>query len=109
MKELLLNAYRVEESNASVADLLPLYTTINKQFQSGDFATFNDFLYTLDFTRTATLVLIGILRLSYSAKNKLPNWSDAVVRTFAELQGRDIKRPAILMKGLIPDSVLHHD
>ena len=100
MEELLHDAYRVEESSASVVDLLPLYAKINKLFQAGDFDTFNEFLANLDVTQTATLVLIGILRLSYSAKDKLSNWNDVVTRTFAVLQTRDSGRPEVLLHGL---------
>ena len=102
MQELLDYAYRVEESSVSPADLLPLYKEINELFQGGYYETFDEFLTKIDFTQTAPVVMIGIIRLSFSARYKLENWEDATYRVYDELLSRGMEA-ATLLRGLMSE------
>ncbi len=100
MEELLELTYSIEQDSVSPSDLLPLYMAINKLLQSADFDQINQYFIELDTARTATLPLIGILRLCNGARMHLPYWTDLGVLTYYELINRG-EDPEIILNGLL--------
>ena len=98
MEELLRLAYAVEQT-ASPSGLLPLYSAINQLFQDDDFDQFDQFLSELNLSKMSTLGLVGILRLSFSARDRLIRWIPFLYCTRYEIDHRG-EDSELLLRGL---------
>jgi hypothetical protein len=83
-----------------VKSILPYYRKIDDLLINGNFNTCDAFLNNINTKNVSDVLLIGLLRLTYSWKDKLPSWQSLLSKTRIELslRGYDDKK---LLRGLI--------
>lgn len=83
-----------------VKSLLPFYMEINKLIAENKFTVCNSFLRQVRTQELSNTLLVGLLRLTSSYKNKLPYWAALRTNAKQELINRKQDADAIL-KGLL--------
>ena len=68
--------------------MLPYYLDINRLFREGRFNEVDRMLVFVNPELISTELLVGVLRLSYCAKHKLPGWDEALSKFSAEVETR---------------------
>ncbi|MCX7087053.1 MAG: hypothetical protein NTV00_03255 [Methylococcales bacterium] len=96
VKDFLQTAHHLNE----VKSLLPYYSEINKLIATKKFNLCNIFLREVRPQELSDVLLVGLLRLTFSWKNDLPNWSILLERTKQELSNRKYDSNSLL-RGLV--------
>jgi len=83
-----------------VPSILPYYKKIDALLMNSDFSTCDALLKNVKTKDLSDVLLIGLLRLTYQWKNRLPSWSSLLVDASKELfyRGYDAKK---LLRGLV--------
>jgi hypothetical protein len=83
-----------------VPSILPYYKKIDALLMNNDFGTCDALLKSVKTKDLSDVLLIGLLRLTYQWKNRLPSWSSLLVDASKELfhRGYDEKK---LLRGLV--------
>ncbi len=106
LQELLFNEPWITEFYQKAAQLndtksiLPYYKEINKIISEKKYSECNCFLSNIKVADLSDLLLVGILRLTFSWKNELPAWSLLLENSKAELENRNYDSKSVL-RGLI--------
>ena len=89
----------------NVKTLLPYYVEINKLIAHRDFNLCNEFLRQVRVDELSNVLLVGLLRLTYSRREQLPYWKILLSSSEKELNkrkqdGRVLQSSHVLLKGL---------
>jgi len=80
----------------NVKSLLPYYKKINQLMAEEDFQTCNVFLKNITASELSDVLLVGLLRLTYSRKNHLDAWVGLLKQSKDELSKRGHDEKALL-------------
>ena len=84
----------------TVKDLLPHYREINKLLHEKNYEGINKIFDGIDIAKTDTILLMGVLRLTYMYKTMLSSWIPLRDKVEKELDRRGLNSESIL-KGLL--------
>ena len=83
----------------SVSKLLPYYKNINEMLGNQQYQSCNTFLKYVHVENLSDVLLVGLLRLTYSWANELPQWNIFLSQCSSEIANRG-QDPRTLLKGL---------
>ncbi len=80
--------------------LLPYYKEIDKLLKNKEFHIFNTFVRNINTKRLSDVLLIGLVRLTYTKRTQLPDWNLLLSNVSNELSTRGYDEKKVL-RGLI--------
>ncbi|WP_156905148.1 hypothetical protein [Neptunomonas japonica] len=92
--------YGNSKSLDNVKSLLPYYKSINELLKNHEYETCNSFLRFVKAKDLSDVLLVGLLRLTSSWKDDLPEWTRLLSSVTTEMSSRG-KDPLVSLKGLI--------
>jgi len=81
-------------------ELRKLYSTIEDHFHAGRFAEVDTLLRDADMESMESVLRIGLLRITYAARDKLVEWEGAVARAAAVYEAEGVD-PQVKLFGLL--------
>jgi hypothetical protein len=84
----------------SVSKLLPYYKNINEMLVGKNYKACNTFLQYVNVENISDVLLVGLLRLTRSWANELPQWNVLLSQCSLEIANRG-ENPEKLLKGLV--------
>ncbi|RVU30232.1 hypothetical protein [Neptunomonas marina] len=96
----IVDFYASSDKLNNVKALLPYYQHINQMLVNKKYESCNTFLRYVDVGNLSDVLLVGLLRLTYSWAEELSQWDVLFCNCAKEIQHRG-KDPQVLLKGLI--------
>ena len=94
------NFYQKSAQLNDIKSILPYYKEINKIIAQKKYKECNCLLRNINASDLSDILLVGLLRLTFSWKNELPAWSLLLENSEKELEKRNYDSKAVL-RGLI--------